>query len=104
MTKTIKSQRKRFKRGAVVNSCPRALKPFVTPLVWSRTFAFGLGVAPLVWPLVGTRVEYLLNVGHICGYSGISEITSNSCDDPPRTKRKLEDLVVRFVSEATRKR
>ena len=72
--------------------------------IWSRSFAFGLGLAPLVWPLVGTRVEYLLNVGHICGYSGISEVTSNSCDDPPRTKGELEDLVVRFVSEATRKR
>src|ERR1043165_205366 len=27
---------------------------------WSRTFAFGLGLGPLVWPLLGTRVEYLL--------------------------------------------
>src|SRR5688572_26830332 len=32
--------------------------------VWSRSFAFGLGLAPLV----GTRVEYLLNVVDISGY------------------------------------
>ena len=51
--------------------------------VWSRSFAFGLGLAPLVWPLVGTRVDYLLNVVDIFGYSGTSEIASNSCDDPP---------------------
>ena len=36
--------------------------------VWSRSFAFGLGLAPLVWPLVGTRVDYLLNVVDIFGY------------------------------------
>ena len=51
--------------------------------VWSRSFAFGLGLAPLVWPLVGTRVDYLLNVVDIFGYSGTSEIASNSCDDQP---------------------
>ena len=42
--------------------------------VWSRLFAFGLGLAPLVWPLVGTRVDYLLNVVDNFGYSGTSEI------------------------------
>src|SRR5678815_4597963 len=47
--------------------------------VWSRSFAFDLGLAPLV----GTRVDYLLNVVDIFGYSGTSEIASNSCDDPP---------------------
>ena len=60
--------------------------------VWSRSFAFGLGLAPLV----GTRVEYLLNVVDISGYSGISEIASNSCDDPPRTKRERTSLFASY--------
>ena len=55
-------------------------------VVWSRSFAVGLGLAPLVWPLVGTRADYLLNVIDIFGYSGTSDITSNLCDDAPRTK------------------
>ena len=64
--------------------------------VWSRSFAFGLGLAPLVWPLVGTRVDYLLNVVDIFGYSGTSEIASNSCDDPPRTKRERTALLASY--------
>ena len=76
--------------------------------VWSRSFAFGLGLVPLVWHLVGTRVDYLLNVVDIFGYSGTSMITSNSCDDPPIVlglqDKAREDRVVRFLSEATRKR
>ena len=73
--------------------------------IWSRSFAFGLGLTPLVWPLVVTRVEYLLNVVDISGYSRTSEIASKfefmrrSAKDKAR-----EDLVVRFLSEATRKR
>ena len=42
--------------------------------VWSWSFAFGLGLGPLVWPLPGMRVEYLLNTLRFSAYSGISEI------------------------------
>ena len=64
--------------------------------VWSRSFAFGLGLAPLVCPLVGTRVDYLLNVVDIFGYTGTSELASNSCDDPQRTKRERNALFASY--------
>ena len=38
-------------------------------------------------------MEYLLNVVDYSGYSGISEVASISCDDPPRTKREATESV-----------
>ena len=77
--------------GLGVIRCGLGLKGMVLG-VWSRSFAFGLGLAPLV----GTRVEYLLNAVDISGYLGISEITLNSCDDPPRTKRERTSLFASY--------
>ena len=43
-------------------------------------------------------MDYLLNVVDIFCYSGTSEITSNSCDDPPiyRTKREMTSLFASY--------
>ena len=47
--------------GLGLERCGLDLKGVVLVLgIWSRSFAFGLDLAPLVWPLVETRVEYLL--------------------------------------------